>query len=239
MKDKTKLGTRIVEVHNGSSLFTGDAGGGESNLRRFIIENDLLEAIVAMPDKEFYNTPIATYIWIVTNRKELRRKGKVQLIDATSIKSPLLKNLGEKGCELSKENRDAILSILERFEEGYCSRILDNNEFGYWEVELFLPARDSDGERIKDKKGKIKLAKVRGEVEQIPLNYPGGIDGFYETEVKPYNPEIVFGEPKIGYNLSFSKYFYKPVTLRNIDVINNELIALRELETKYLSQIFE
>lgn len=95
MKTSTKLGTRIVEVHNGSSLFTGDAGGGESNLRRYIIENDLLEAIIAMPEKDFYNTPIGTYIWIVTNRKEARRKGKVQLIYAASLKSLTMKALCE------------------------------------------------------------------------------------------------------------------------------------------------
>lgn len=105
MKEDTELGTRIVEIHNGSSLFTGNAGGGESNLRRYIIENDMLEAIVAMPENMFYNTGIGTFIWIVTNRKEERRQGKVQLIDATSIKTPLRKNLGNKNCEASDNVR--------------------------------------------------------------------------------------------------------------------------------------
>ena len=133
---ETELGTRIVEVHNGSSLFTGDAGSGNSNLRKYIIENDMLEAIVAMPEKDFYNTGIGTYIWIVTNRKEKRRKGKVQLIDATAIKTPLRKNLGEKNCETNEADRAKILKLLMDFKETEQSKIFDNSEFGYWSVPL-------------------------------------------------------------------------------------------------------
>ena len=117
MKD-TPLGTRIVEVHNGSSLFTGKAGGGESNLRKYIIENDLLEAIIQMPDNDFYNTKIATYIWIVTNRKEQKRKGKVQLIDASALKTPLDKHLGKKNCLTSDKDRKQILDLLIKFENN-------------------------------------------------------------------------------------------------------------------------
>lgn len=238
MKEGTKLGTRIVEVHNGSSLFTGEAGSGESNLRRFIIENDMLEAIIAMPEKDFYNTGIGTYVWIVTNKKEARRKGKVQLIDATAIKTPLRKNLGEKNCETSEADRKKILELLMNFEDNEQSKIFPNEEFGYWEVELFKPTKDENGKIIKDKKGRVKLAKVKGEVEQIPFLYPGGIKGFYENEVKPYDPEVVFGDPIIGYELSFTKYFYKPVQLRSIADITADIKDIESSTAGLLNEIF-
>lgn len=229
---ETELGTRIVEVHNGSSLFTGNAGGGESNLRRYIIENDLLEAIVAMPEKDFYNTGIATYIWLITNRKEERRRGYVQLIDASKICSPLRKNLGEKNCETTEDDRNRILRLLMDFKETPESKIFRNEEFGYWQVPVLRPKRDKEG-NIVLKKGKVVMAKNRNEVEQIPLLYPGGIDAFYENEVKPYDAEAEFGEPVIGYELSFTKYFYKPVQLRSLSEIMTDLNVL-ESETKGL-----
>jgi len=141
MKHSTELGSRIAEVHNGSSLFTGDAGQGESNLRRYIIESDYLEAIIALPDNMFYNTGIATYIWVVTNRKEERRKGKVQLIDATGLKAPLRKNLGNKNCELTAEIREQVMDIYLKFEESGYSKIFDNAEFGYWKITVERPLR--------------------------------------------------------------------------------------------------
>ena len=143
MQNDTPLGTRIVEVHNGSSMFTGDAGGGASNLRQYIIENDMLEAIVAMPENDFYNTGIGTYIWIVTNRKEERRKGYVQLIDATEICIPLRKNLGHKNCETTDDDRKQILKLLMDFKETPQSKIFPNNEFGYWCVTVERPLRES------------------------------------------------------------------------------------------------
>ena len=229
---ETELGTRIVEVHNGSSLFTGNAGGGESNLRRYIIENDLLEAIVAMPEKDFYNTGIATYIWVITNRKEERRRGYVQLIDASKICSPLRKNLGEKNCETTEDDRRRILQLLMDFKETPESKIFRNEEFGYWQVPVLRPKRDKEG-NIVLKKGKVVMAKNRNEVEQIPLLYPGGIDAFYANEVKPYDDEAEFGEPVIGYELSFTKYFYKPVQLRSLSEIMADINVL-ESETKGL-----
>ena len=238
MKD-TPLGTRIVEVHNGSSLFTGDAGSGSSNLRRYIIENDMLEAIVAMPEKDFYNTGIGTYIWIVTNRKEKRRKGKVQLIDATEIKTPLRKNLGEKNCETNAADRAKILKLLMDFKETEQSKIFDNSEFGYWSVPLMKPVLDENGNPVKDKKGKVKYKAARNETEQVPMNYPGGIEAFYENEVRPYTPEVVFGEPTIGYELSFTKYFYKPVELRSLKDIKNDIMKLEKQTEGALAEILE
>ena len=238
MKD-TPLGTRIVEVHNGSSLFTGDAGSGSSNLRRYIIENDMLEAIVAMPEKDFYNTGIGTYIWIVTNRKEKRRKGKVQLIDATEIKTPLRKNLGEKNCETNAADRAKILKLLTDFKETEQSKIFDNSEFGYWSVPLMKPVLDENGNPVKDKKGKVKYKAARGETEQVPMNYPGGIEAFYENEVRPYTPEVVFGEPTVGYELSFTKYFYKPVELRSLKDIKNDIMKLEKQTEGALAEILE
>lgn len=288
MQDDTPIGTRIVEVHNGSSLFTGDAGSGASNLRQYIIEHDLLEAIIAMPEKDFYNTGIGTYIWIVTNRKEERRKGKVQLIDATKISTPLRKNLGEKNCETSEEDRKVILKLLTDFNETEQSKIFPNEEFGYWKVTVERPLRlrvvpDTDismSETLKaDEKAKCHaamqrvplgtplddwnqyakalnlpktLAKklralitvrdenavaVEGEtdrelrdVEQVPLRYEGGIDAFMQREVLPYAPDAFYvpDDVVVGYELSFTKYFYKPVQLRPITDIAADIRGIEQ-----------
>src|SRR5687768_13448536 len=140
MKD-TKLGSRIAEVHNGSSLFTGDAGQGESNIRRWIIENDWLEAIVALPLNMFYNTGIATYVWVLSNRKPEHRKGRVQLIDATSWFKPLRKNLGKKNCELSEEDIQRICNEFLAFADTEQSKIFPNQAFGYFKVTVERPLR--------------------------------------------------------------------------------------------------
>lgn len=234
----TTLGTRIVEVHNGSSLFTGNAGGGESNLRKYIIEHDLLEAIIAMPEKDFYNTGIATYIWIVTNRKAPQRRGFVQLIDASKICTPLRKNLGEKNCETNEEDCSKILKLLMDFKETPESKIFPNEEFGYWQVPVLRPKRDEEGNVIM-KKGKPVMACIKKECEQIPLRYPGGIQAFYETEVKPYDEEAEFGEPIIGYELSFTKYFYKPVQLRALDAIMDDIRAIERDTDGLLDEIMK
>lgn len=243
MKD-TPLGTRIVEIHNGSSLFTGKAGGGESNLRRYIIENDLLEAIVAMPEKMFYNTGIGTYVWVVTNRKAPNRRGKVQLINATEMKTPLRKNLGEKNCELSEADRRHIIDLLINFEETPESKIFDNEEFGYWEVPVLRPKRDKEGNIVykKAKKGQepeIEYAKNRNECERIPLTYPGGIEAFYENEVAPYDSEARFGEAVLGYELSFTKYFYKPVELRSLEEIRADIRDVEARTAGMLNKILD
>ncbi len=141
MKDDTPLGSRIAEVHNGSSLFTGDAGQGESNIRRWIIENDWLEAIIALPLNMFYNTGIATYVWVLTNRKPAHRQGRVQLIDATQWCKPLRKNMGKKNCELAAEDIQRICDTFLAFAETPQSKIFDNAAFGYWKVKVERPLR--------------------------------------------------------------------------------------------------
>ena len=141
MKKDTPLGSRIAEVHNGSSIFTGDAGSGESNARRYLIENDLVEAIIALPENMFYNTGIGTFIWILSNKKEERRKGKIQLIDATAMKSPLRKNMGKKNCELTPEIRKEIMRIFMDMEESEVSHVFNNEELGYWNVTVERPLR--------------------------------------------------------------------------------------------------
>lgn len=287
MKTDTELGSRIIEVHNGSSLFTGDAGSGESNARRYMIECDLVEAIIALPDNMFYNTGIGTYIWVLSNKKEERRKGKIQLIDATNMKSSLRKNMGKKNCEFTPEIRKEIVRIFLDMEESDVSMIFDNSEFGYWNVTVERPlrlrvfpereipedtfkkqseldsvreaiAKASAGTPLDDwdafakatKLKKTQLKKIRpfiteadphakeveGESdpnlrdsENIPFNYDGGIDAFIEKEVKPYAPDAYVDESKtkIGYEISFTKYFYKPVQLRDMKDI---LASLEELE---------
>ncbi|MDW2924511.1 class I SAM-dependent DNA methyltransferase [Mesomycoplasma ovipneumoniae] len=140
---ETEMGSRIVEVHNGSALFTGDAGNGASNARRFMIEEDLIEAIIQLPENMFYNTGITTYIWILSNRKEERRKGKIQLINANSIKTTLRKNMGKKNCEFSKADREFILNQYLNFEENEYSKIFLNDEFGYYKVVVERPLRQA------------------------------------------------------------------------------------------------
>ena len=141
MKKDSPLGSRIAEVHNGSSLFTGDAGSGESNARRYVIEHDLVEAIISLPGNMFYNTPLVTYIWILSNKKEDRRKGKIQLIDATAMKSPLRKNMGKKNCEFTPDIRKEIVRIFLEMEESEVSQIFANEEFGYWSITVERPLR--------------------------------------------------------------------------------------------------
>ena len=241
MKQDTPLGSRIAEVHNGSSLFTGDAGSGESNARRYMIENDMVEAVIALPEKMFYNTGIGTFIWVLSNRKEEHRKGKIQLIDATGIKTPLRKNMGEKNCELSPEQRAEIVRIFMAFEESEISKIFPNSEFGYWKVSVQQPLLDEQGNPVRDKKGRIQPDKNKSDSEIIPFNYEGGIEAFMDAEVRPYAPGA-FIDPKgtkIGYELSFTKYFYKPVQLRSMEEIVADLKALEQETDGMLKEILE
>ena len=283
MKQGTKLGSRIAEVHNGSSLFTGDAGQGESNIRRWVIENDWLEAIVALPLNMFYNTGIATYVWVLTNRKPAHRKGHVQLIDATQWFKPLRKNLGKKNCELSEEDIQRICDTFLKFEDSEQSKIFPNAAFGYWKVTVERPLRlkGIDPERAYSPK-EIKALKegtersedappvirkihkkdtaadpLRGlfsrtiggrpavveyepdpdlrDTEQVPLLEDGGIETFIRREVLPYAEDAWSDADSVrtGYEISFTRYFYKPQPLRTLEEIRADIVAL-EKETEGL-----
>ena len=299
MKKDTPLGSRIAEVHNGSSIFTGDAGSGESNARRYMIENDLVEAIIAVPENMFYNTGIGTFIWILSNKKEERRKGKIQLIDATGMKSALSKNMGKKNCEFTEDIRKEIVRIFLTMEESEVSMILNNEDFGYWNVTVERPLRlrvcpdssiPADAFKKSDeydsviaaiekaakiaplddwtaftKATKLKAAslkKVRpfitekdptaqpieGEpdvdlrdTENIPFTYEGGIDAFIKNEVLTYAPDAWVDEKKtqVGYEISFTKYFYKPVELRDMSDILSSLSTLEQEADGLLAGIME
>ena len=287
MKQGTALGSRIAEVHNGSSLFTGDAGQGESNIRRWIIENDWLEAIVALPLNMFYNTGIATYIWVLTNRKPEHRKGKVQLIDATKWFQPLRKNLGKKNCELGDDDIARICDTFLAFEETEQSKIFDNAAFGYWKVTVDRPLRivgadpnraykaaeikalKETGQRNEDAPPVIKKIHKRGaeadplrglfsttitgrpavveyeldsdlrDTEQISLQEEGGIDAFLRREVLPYAADAWYqpGSVKIGYEISFTRYFYKPKPMRTLQEIRADILALERVTEGILEEL--
>lgn len=233
MKKDTKLGSRIAEVHNASSLFSGDAGSGESNARRFMFENDLVEAIIALPESMFYNTSLGTYIWVLSNKKEECRKGKVQLIDATTMKSPLKKNMGKKSCELTPDIQKEIVKIFLSMEESDVSKIFSNSDFGFWKITVLQPQLDEDRRIVVDKKGRPMPDKEKTDTEIIPFTYPGGIDGFMDAEVRPYAPDAWVDAKKtqIGYELNFTKYFYKHVTLRSMEDIVADIRGV-EAETE-------
>ena len=341
MNHHTPMCSRIAEVHNGSSLFTGDAGQGESNIRRWIIDNDWLEAIIALPLNMFYNTGIATYIWVLTNRKPEQRQGKIQLIDATGISQPLRKNLGRKNCELSDEQITRITEMFLTFEETGQSKIFPNEAFGYWKITVERPLRlatdlsalrlkrfekacqaakeeplahlvqgvaeqlgpgphldfdrvmeacekDADrhgvnltakrlkllqseltyanpgaapvirkiskpGKVIADQlygsyegeiNGKIRIAEYEPDsslrdTEQVPLLTPGGIEAFFRREVLPHVPDawIDPGKTQIGYEISFTRHFYKPQPLRSLEEIRADLEALQAESEGLLEQI--
>ena len=341
MKHDTPLGSRIAEVHNGSSLFTGDAGQGESNIRRWIIENDWLDAIIALPLNMFYNTGIATYIWVLSNRKREHRRGKVQLIDATSWFSPLRKNLGQKNCELSPEDIRRIVDTYLAFEETEQSKIFPNSAFGYWKVTVERPlrlkvdlssgnrarfraaasqAKDADLANVVDdlaeklgpgphldfneilktigpiaarhgvkltakrekllrdalavteetaaplikkvhRPGKVQADPLHGlfpatvdgkpaiveyetdsnlrDTEQISLLEEGGIEAFIRREVLPHVADawIADGSAKIGYEISFTRYFYKPQPLRSLEEIRADIEALEQETEGLLDQV--
>jgi type I restriction enzyme M protein len=221
-------GSRIGIVFNGSPLFTGDSGGGESEIRRWIIENDWLECIVSLPNQLFFNTGISTYIWIVNNKKSEKRKGKVQLIDGSSFFRMLKKTLGDKRKEITEENRNILLENYLNFEETEYSKIYPNEFFGYTKVTIEQPLLDDDGNVVTDKKGNPKPNTKKRDYERVPLEQD--IDDYYEREVKPHLPDSWMdrNKDKVGYEINFTKYFYTYEPLRSLEDITQDLLKLDE-----------
>jgi type I restriction enzyme M protein len=226
-------GSRIGIVFNGSPLFTGDAGSGESEIRKWVLENDWLECIVSLPERMFFNTGITTYIWIVTNKKSTARKGKVQLIDGSSFWTPMKKNLGDKSKFISEEQKDLLFNIYQKFEENEFSKIYSNNFFGYTKVVIEQPLIEN-GEIKKDRHGNPKPDASKRDSERIPLAEI--IEEYYEREVKSHLPESWMdrSKDKIGYEINFSKYFYKFTPLRSLKEISEDLRRL-DYEIQQLS----
>lgn len=227
-------GSRIAIVFNGSPLFTGDAGSGESDIRKWIIENDWFKAIVALPTDMFYNTGIATYIWIVTNRKPAKRAGKVQLINATDFFQKMRKSLGSKRNYLAEEQIAAITAIYTGFQENEHCKIYANADFGFTKVTVERPLLEDD-KVVTDSKGHPKPDSALRDYEKIPLN--DDIDAYFEREVKPHVPDAWLdrSKDKVGYEINFTKYFYQYTPLEPLEQIKADILRL-EAETEGLLQ---
>ncbi|HMW31831.1 MAG TPA: class I SAM-dependent DNA methyltransferase [bacterium] len=223
-----KDGSRIGIVFNGSPLFTGSAGSGESEIRKWIIENDMLEAIVAMPDQLFYNTGIATYVWILTNRKAKKRKGKVQLINAVSFFEKMTRSLGNKRNLISETQLTSIAKIYGSFKSGEFCKIFDNEDFGYARITVERPAKDEKGQVLTDKNGNPKADSELRDYENVPLTEK--IETYFKREVLPHVPDAWVDESKtkIGYEINFTKYFYQYKPLRSLSEIRADILALKK-----------
>ena len=237
-------GSRVGIVFNGSPLFTGDAGSGESEIRRWIIENDWLECIIALPEKLFFNTSIATYIWILTNRKSEARQGKIQLINAVDFHDSMKRNLGDKNALISDNHIRRIVELYTDFEETEHSKIYPNAFFGYTKVTVERPlveTREILGEEtavvVTDKKGNPKPDTKLRDYERVPLTED--IDDYYQQEVKPHLPDswIDRKKDKVGYEINFNRYFYRYTPLRSLKEITDELLALERKSEGLLNKV--
>ena len=241
MKKDSELGSRFATIHNGSALFTGDAGQGESEIRKYLFENDLLEAIIALPNDLFYNTGIPTYIFILTNKKDKKRKGKLQLINVTAdhFNSKMRKPLGKKRVQFDANHINTITKLFLDYVPNEYSIILDNTDFGFHQITVHQPEKDKQGNIVLDSKGKPKSdAKLR-DIENIPLK--DSIDDFFETEVLPFVPNAWYNakETKVGYEVNFAKYFYQYQAPRNLTEITKDILAIEEETENLLKEIIE
>ena len=237
MKD-TNGGSRIGIVLNGSPLFSGGAGSGESNIRKWIIENDMLEAIIALPDQLFYNTGIYTYLWFVTNRKEKKRKGKIQMINAVGMFEKMTKALGNKRNVISDNQMSDISRIYGDFKEGEFCKVFDNQDFGYSQIVVERPLFEN-GKVVLDKKGKPKADASLRDSEDVPLK--ANIEEYFKREVLPHVPDawIDHTKTKIGYEVNFTRYFYKFKPLRSLDEIRADILKLEQETDGMIKTILE
>lgn len=243
MRAPEEGGGRIAVFLNGSPLFTGAAGSGESEIRRYLLQHDLVDAIIAMPNDFFFNTGIATYIWVIDNTKEQRRRGKVQLINANSICIKMRKSLGSKRNEFTDEQISQIVSLYNAFEDAdpKLSQVYSNDEFGYLTVDVRRPQLDGNGKVMHDRKGRPIADKELNDTENIPLTE--SVDEYMSREVLPYAPDAWI-EPRkqkkgqlvelrdggtVGYEIPFTRFFYEYTPLRSSAEI---LTEIRETETR-------
>lgn len=237
MKEPENGGAKIAIIHNGSPLFTGDAGSGPSEIRKYVLEHDLLEAIVALPNDIFYNTGIATYIWVLNNKKPNIRKGKVQLINANELYEKRRKSLGNKRNDIPKYYIEEITKIYAEFKEHEISKIFDNEDFGYSKIVVERPQKDVNGNPIL-KSGKPVPDTALRDTENVPLKED--IKEYFKREVLPYSPDAWIDEKKtkVGYEIPFTRYFYKYIPPRKSEDIRQEILELEKSLEGSLERIF-
>jgi len=254
MKDPTAekgkgAGSRIAVVLNGSPLFTGGAGNGESEIRRHVLENDYLEAIISLPDQLFYNTGISTYIWILTNRKAKERKGKVQLINGSALFTPMRKSLGNKRKEISSEQRKEICRTLGQFEESPISKIFNSKAFGYRRITVERPLLDEKGKPVLSTKSKTKGKPLPNpelrDTENVPLTED--VEEYFRREVLPHVSDAYIDTEKVddkdgeigvvGYEINFNRYFYQFTPPRKIEDVRKEVREKERAILKLLEEI--
>ena len=239
MKEPSDGGSRIAIIHNGSPLFTGDAGSGPSEIRRYILENDLLEAIIALPNDIFYNTGIATYIWVLSNKKTgTKREGKVQLINANGLFEKRRKALGNKRNDIPENAIEEITRIYGEFRENEISQIYDNADFGYTKITVERPLLDEDGNPIL-KKNKPQADSSLRDTENVPLKED--IEEYFKREVLPFAPDswIDTKKSKVGYEIPFTRYFYKYEVPQPSAEIMAEIIDLETELSRSLKEVFD
>lgn len=245
MLHKLKSNGRMAIIHNGSPLFSGDAEGGESEVRRYIIENNFLEAIIALPEQMFYNTGIATYIWILSKNKSESRNATVQLINATSFYDEMKKSMGNKRRYISEAWKDKIIEIYQENKESEFCKKYPNAYFGYRKVVVEEAKLDHKGNYQYDRKGKIVAEKGKSDIENIPMLdkefKPVDIDKYLEKEVKPFVPNYCYDKDKIkiGYEIPFTRYFYEYKPPKPSKELFQEIIALEDKIAKNMVNILK